>query len=265
MASIGSSGRCVALALAVAICTGMGGSAASDGASTPPAIAAASSLNPALTEVAEAFARQYGSQVRLSYGASGNIARQIMQGAPFELFMSADEEHVLTVVQGGFTRGEEVLYAQGHLALFVPRRSALLADAGLEDLAEAVADGRLRRLAIANPEHAPYGRAARELLQHRALWDRVRDKLVMGESVSQATQFAASGSVDAGIVSYSSALSPARAGRGTALLLPPDGYRPLRHRMVLLRNAGTVAHHFFDFMTSRAAQVILARHGFALP
>lgn len=230
-----------------------------------PVVAAASSLNPALTEVAEAFFNGYGEQVRLSFGASGNIARQLMHGAPYQVFLSADEQAVRALSERALTLGDGDVYALGQLALFVPRGSALGDGASFQDLRTAAADGRLRRLAIANPEHAPYGRAARQLLQSAGLWDRLGGKLVIGENVAQAMQFAASGAVDAGIVSYSSTMRPGLAERGRTVALPPEGYDRPRHRMVLMRQAGPVASRFYAFMTTAAARSILERHGFARP
>jgi len=255
----------VRIAMAAILWCGMQNSAHNAVAAESPVIAAASSLNPALADVADEFTMQTGYRVRLSFGASGNIARQIMQGAPYELFLSADESYALAVADPGLTQGPGTLYAVGRLALFVPNGSAVVADNELSDLAVAASDGRLRRLAIANPDHAPYGRAARELLQHRGLWERVQDKLVMGESVAQAAQFAVSGGADAALFSYSATLSPHLQSGGTAVLLPAGWHEPLRHRMVLLKNAGSMATAFYDFVLSAPARAILERHGFTQP
>ena len=234
-------------------------------ADAPPVVAAASDLQVALVEIAAAFTGETGRSVRLVTGSSGNFSRQIRQGAPFQLFLSADEDYVRDLARDGFTRGEGALYAVGRVAIVVPGGSPLVADGTLDDLKAALADGRLVKFAIANPEHAPYGRRAEEVLRHRGLWDAIRPKLVIGENVSQAAQFAASGNAQGGIVAYSLALAPQLAVRSTFALIPEDWHSPLRQRMVLLRNAGPVAEAFYDYLRTPAARAILARNGFAVP
>lgn len=234
-------------------------------AEPPPVVAAASDLQFALEEVAQAFARATGQQVKLAFGSSGNFARQIRQGAPFEMFLSADEDYTLSLARDGFTKDEGQLYAVGRIALFVPKGSPLRADGTLEDLRRALGDGRLARFAIANPEHAPYGRRAEEALRHAGLWEAVQDRLVLGENVAQAAQFAASGSAQAGITAYALALSPKLAALGAHALIPAEWHSPLRQRMVLLHDAGPVAESFYAFLGAPEARRILRRYGFLLP
>lgn len=140
-------------------------------AAAAPNIAAAADLKFALTEVAAAYAHAGGGQVSLSFGSSGIFRRQIAQGAPFDLYLSADEAYVDALIAEGRVEGPGALYAIGRIALFIPNGSQVKADNRLRDLAAAARDGRLKRLAIANPEHAPYGRAAREALQHVGAWE----------------------------------------------------------------------------------------------
>ena len=229
-----------------------------------PVIAAASDLKFALDEVAALFRARTGRGVRIVYGSSGNFARQIRQGAPFEMFLSADERFVQELQQAGLTRDAGVLYAVGRLALYVPAGSPVKADAQLADLRAALADGRLQRLAIANPEHAPYGRAAREALQHAGLWEAAQSRLVLGENVSQAAQFAASGSAQAGIVALSLVRAPAFAAAGAHAVLPAGWHAPLRQRMVLLRGAGRTAQAFHEFVQQAPARAVLERFGFTV-
>lgn len=231
----------------------------------PPVVAAASDLQFALAEIATAFTRDTGAEVRLAFGSSGNFRRQIAQGAPFELFLSADETYVDALVAEGRTVDRGVRYARGRLVLFVPAGSPLKPDPTLADVKAAAADGRLTRLAIANPEHAPYGRAAREALQRAGAWDAVAPRLVLGENVSQAAQFATSGGAQGGIFAYSLALSPAVAGRGVHVLLPAASHAPLHQRMVLVKGAGEAARAFYDYLQQRAARAVFRKHGFALP
>ena len=140
-------------------------------ATIPPTIAAASNLRFGLEEIARIFHRDTGVKVRLSFGSSGNFARQIRQGAPFELYMSADEGYVLDLARDEFTIGEGVLYAIGRIAIFAPTGSPLQVDAIMQGLRVMIKNKRLKHFAIANPEHAPYGRAAREVLVHAGLWE----------------------------------------------------------------------------------------------
>ena len=228
-----------------------------------PSIAAASDLKFALDDVATRFRQQTGKTVRLTYGSSGNFYRQIQQGAPFELFLSADEEYVGRLAKEGFTVDGGARYATGRIVLFVPKGSTVKADPALSDLRAAVNDGRLRRLAIANPEHAPYGRAARQTLEHEGLWASLSTRLVLGENVSQAAQFAVSGSAQAGIFALSLALSPDFAGKGDYVLIPESWHEPLRQRAVLLRRSGETARAFLLFLQQPAAQEVFRRYGYA--
>jgi molybdate transport system substrate-binding protein len=230
-----------------------------------PNVAAASDLQFALNDITAQFRRESGLDVKLAFGSSGNFRRQIAEGAPFELFLSADEAYVDALAREGRTVDAGVRYAIGRLALFVPVGSALKADATLADLKAAVADGRVRRFAIANPEHAPYGRAAREALQQAGVWDAIAPRLVLGENVSQAAQFATSGATQGGIFAYSLTLSPEIAAKGKAVLLPASMHAPLAQRMVLVKGAGATAQAFHRYLQQPAARATFRRHGFALP
>jgi molybdate transport system substrate-binding protein len=236
-------------------------------ASGAPPVAAAADLKFALEEVAAAFARDTGRTVRLSFGSSGNFAQQIEQGAPFELFLSADENFVFRIADKGLAPDRGTLYAVGRVVLFAPHGSPLQADAALEDLAAAVTDGRLRRFAIANPQHAPYGRAAQAVLQHLGLWQDIERRLVIGENAAQAMQFAAAGSCQGGIVPLSLSRAAPIAGLGTFVLIPAEWHatEPLRQRMVLTRHAGETARAFYDYLQQPAARGILSAFGFAVP
>jgi molybdate transport system substrate-binding protein len=230
-----------------------------------PAIAAASDLQFALEQVAAKFRADTGKEVRLAFGSSGNFTRQLQQGAPFEMFLSADEGFVFQLADAGKTLDRGALYAEGRIVLFAPKGSTLRPDADFADLRAALADGRLQRFAIANPEHAPYGRAAEQVLKGQGLWEAVQGKLVLGENVSQAAQFATTGSTQGGIFAYSLAVSPAVGRLGTYVLIPAEWHAPLRQRMVLMRNAGATAVAFYDFVRTPSARVILRRYGFLLP
>jgi molybdate transport system substrate-binding protein len=235
------------------------------GAAEPPLIAAAADLRFALDEIVAAYTKETGQPVKVVYGSSGNFRRQIAEGAPFELFLSADEGYVLALAKDGFTVDDGVPYATGRLALVVPAGSPLKLDASLGDVAAAVADGRLRKFAIANPEHAPYGRAAREALQRAGAWDVVASHLVLGENVSQAAQFATSGSAQGGIVALSLVLAPGGLGSARYVAIPASMHAPLRQRMVLTKRAAAAAREFYRHLQQPAARAVLARYGFTLP
>jgi len=228
-------------------------------------VAAASDLQFVLPDVVAAFTAQTGREVRLSFGSSGNFRRQIADGAPFDVFLSADASYADALVAEQRTRGEGVVYAVGHLALFVPNGSPVQADAQLRGVATALSDGRLRKLAIANPEHAPYGRAARDVLMRHGLWEAMKPHLVLGENVSQAAQFAVSGGAQAAIVAYSLLRAPGMDERGRMVVLPAADYAPLVQKMVLLARAGDTARAFYGFVQSPAARAIFARYGFDPP
>lgn len=234
-------------------------------AAPPPVIAAASDLSAALPEVAAAFRVRTGQSVRLTFGSSGNFTQQIRNGAPFEVFLSADEAYVEMLAKAGRTEGPGALYGIGRLGIFAPHGSPVSADGALKGLATAVRDGRVRKFAIANPEHAPYGRAAREVLQHAGLWADLQGRLVLGENVSQATQFAMSGGADGGLIPLSLSLTAPVKAAGTFALIPAAWHSPLRQRGVLIRGAGSTARAFYAFLQGREARAILARHGFTLP
>lgn len=227
-----------------------------------PVIAAASSVKFAVEEISKAFTEETGLKVKLSFGSSGNFTRQIMQDAPFELFISADEAYVFKLQQQGFANKESKIYATGRLALFIPDNSTLKVDASLKDLKLAINDGRLQRFAIANPELAPYGIAAKETLQATTLWKSLHKKLVLGENVAQATQFALSGATDGGIIAYSYTFTSAIKNAGKFVLLSETLHKPLLARMVLINNAGETSKAFYQYLQQTKAKEIFARYGF---
>lgn len=230
-----------------------------------PVVAAASSLKFALTDIAGAFERETGHRIRVSYGSSGNFRRQIARGAPFQVFLSADESYVDALANSGHALDGGTVYAVGRLSLFYPSGSEVIPDPRLRSLATLLEHGALRRFAIANPDHAPYGRAARQALVRAGLWDQVQAHLVMGENAAQATQFAMSGSTQGGIIPHSLSTVGNVAERGESALIPADWHDPVRQRMVLLKGAGKTAREFYGFMQGQTARALLRRHGFFPP
>ena len=235
------------------------------GNSAPVLVAAASSLRFVMAELVEAFTRRLGPGIKVSFGSSGNFSRQIQQGAPYEIFFSADERSIEALVQAGVTVGEGDVYALGRVVLFWPSGSPVAGQPGLEALRQAVAANTIKRFAIANPEHAPYGHAAREALQAAGLWEQLRPRIVLGENVAQAAQFATSGSADGGIFAYSIARAGVVGDTGGYALLPETLHAPIRQRMVLLKRAKARAAAFYAFMQGPVAGEILGQHGFAPP
>lgn len=241
------------------------GSAASLPAQKPPTIAAAANLNFALTEIGEQFARDRGLRVELVFGASATLTRQIQDGAPFELFLAADEEFPKQLAAAGLTRDAGVVYAVGRLVIFAPKGSPLTVDERLDGLARLAKAGGVTRFAIANPDVAPYGKAAEAVLRKRGLWDIVSPHLVRGDTIAQAAQFATTGNAVGGLIAYSLVLAPGFADRGTHAVIPDADYPLLRQRMVLLKRASPTTTQFYSYLQSEPARAILRKHGYAVP
>lgn len=230
------------------------------GATAPIRVAAASDLKFTLDELAVLYRQQSGHTVQVTVGSSGQFAQQIRQGLPVDLYLSADESYVFQLADAGLTQGRGVVYAAGRLALIVPKASPVALEPGFAALRAAIPG--MRAFAIANPEHAPYGRAARQALEHAGLWPEVRGKLVLGENVAQATQYVSSGAAQAGLTALSLALAPQVARLTRSLGVPPDWHEPMRQRMVLLRRASADAARFYAFLQGGVARAVLQRHGF---
>jgi molybdate transport system substrate-binding protein len=228
------------------------------------AIAAAASLRPALEELARAFeAERPGARLAATYGASGTLFAQLRAGAPFDLFMSADRDYPRKAVEAGLAR-EEVPYAAGRLVAFVPRGSPAAVEArGLAALAEP----GVRRVAIANPALAPYGRAAEAALRAAGVLDAVRPKIVLGESVAQAAQLAHAGAADAALLPASIARAPELAAAGVAVPLPAALAPPVPQSAAVLSAARDpeLARAFLAFAVGERGRAILARHGYDAP
>lgn len=219
-------------------------------------VAGASDLSFAFREMASEFEKETGYRVVLSLGSTGMLARQIEQGAPFDAFFAADMAYVKALRKSGHIKpGTVELYAEGRLALAVKRGSGVKA-ASLNDLAS----GRITRIAIANPQHAPYGRAAEEALKSAGLWHQVKDRLVYGENIRQALQFVESGNAEAGIIALSVARSP-----GIEFVeVPANLHRPIRQAVGVLSASKEpeAAAAFIKFVNSYKGYYILKRYGF---
>lgn len=261
--------------LVLGVGLGLGGSGAAgagllsvsgrSGSAAPVRVLAASDLKFALTRIAARYQKKTGQAVDVTFGASGNMARQIQQGLPADLYMSADEAFVLQLARAGLTqRGDAgVLYALGRVALYVAPGSTISLDGRLQGVRDQWP--LVQKFALANPEHAPYGRAAREALQSLKMWDMVQSRLVLGENVAQATQYVSTGAAQVGITALSLVMAPELQGQGQFLVLPPDLHAPLRQRMVLLDKASVAATAFYTYLQRAPVRALLAEHGFGSP
>lgn len=263
------------IAAGIASLTGLAAGAACGAtvarAQAPISVAAAADVRDALGAIIAAFEARDGAKVRATFGSTGNLARQIAQGAPFDLFLSADESFADRLIAEGHAEGPGALYAVGRLALVTRREGGLDIAGGLDAVATALSAGRLRRFAIANPEHAPYGMRAKEALEKSGLWGRLGPHLVLGENVAQATQYVLTGAAEAGITAYPLTKS-SEAAPLAVVLIPAETHSPLRQRMVLTRRGvgssgtnATRARALFDLIVSPAGQAMLQAYGFERP
>ena len=230
-----------------------------------PVIAAASSVKFALQEIAKAFHHDTGKKVHISYSSSGNLTRQILQGGPFELFLSANSMYVERLYRQGKAKDHGLVYALGRLVLLTNKNSSFPLDVKLTGVKQALQKQQLQHFSIANPVHAPYGIAAREILQQQGLWELIKPHLVLGENVAQAAQFASSGAAQVGLISYSLALAPVLQDTTRSILIPATLHQPLKQTMVLLKNAGKTAKLFYNYLQQEKASQILSRYGYSTP
>ena len=197
-------------------------------------VAAASDLTFAFKDVVARFQKQTGISIKLTYGSSGNFFAQIQNGAPFDLFFSADVGYPEKLDAAGLAEpGTIYEYASGRIVMWVPNASKLDLSRGLA----ALLDPAIRKIAIANPVHAPYGIAAVAAMRHAAVYDQIESKLVLGENISQAAQFVESGNADAGIIALSLALAPAMGSSGRYVEIPATDYPPIVQAAVILKSS----------------------------
>jgi molybdate transport system substrate-binding protein len=228
-------------------------------------VAAAADLSTVLAEVAADYEKKTGVTVKLSFGASGALTQQIQNGAPFDVFFSADMDYPRQLIAAGRADGATLYrYAVGRLVLWVPKDSPLdVEHKGMDVLL----DPSVKKISIGNPEHAPYGRAAAAALKHYGLYEKVSDRLVLGENISQAAQFVESGNAQVGFVALAHAVAPAMQGKGRYWVVPADAYPPLDQGVVLISHSSHKqdAAAFFEYMKSAEVAAMLRRYGFSLP
>ena len=224
-------------------------------------IAAAADLKYVLDSLVTIFNRQHPqAKVTVVYGSSGKFYEQLSHGAPFDMFFSADSDYPRRLQQAGLTAGAPVPYAQGRLVLWSKKLNPNAK--GMNTLL----DPLVKHVAIANPAHAPYGQKAEEVLRHYKLYDQVQAKLVMGENIGQAAQYASTGAADVGILAYALALSPELRRTGRFYLIPASAHTPLQQSYVVLKQAkdNATAKEFTAFLATPVAWAALHKYGFAL-
>jgi len=224
-------------------------------------VAAAADLQFAMQDVAARFQKETGKTVKLIYGSSGNFFQQIQNGAPFDMFFSANLDYPKKLEAAGLTEpGSFYPYAKGKIVIWVRNDSKLDLSSGMKVLL----DPSVKKIAVANPQHAPYGQAAVAAMQNEKIYERVKDKFVLGENISQTASFVVSGSADAGIVALSLALSPNMKDKGRYADIPADEYPPIEQACVILASSKNkeAARRFLLFVTTAAMADVLRSYGF---
>lgn len=222
-------------------------------------VAAASDLSYALKEIAASFEKETGTKVALSFGSTGMLARQIEEGAPFDVFFSADVKRMEGLKKLGLIIPQTSrVYAQGLIVVAVNNKSGIKVKT-----LEGLLSPEIKRISIANPEHAPYGLAAKEALEASGLWERLRDRLVYGENVRQALQFVETGDAQAGIV----ALSIARVKGVTTTDISPELYNPIYQSAAVVKKTSNekAARRFLDYVAGPRGRAVLNKYGFNTP
>jgi molybdate transport system substrate-binding protein len=225
-------------------------------------IAAAADLKYAMAEVVKNFsAARPDDKIEVIYGSSGKFFTQLSNDAPFDMFFSADIEYPRELEKKGLTAGPTRPYAVGRIVLWSLKPE--LAKTALKYLPSAA----IRKFAVANPAHAPYGRRAQEAMQHEGVWEAMQPKLVMGENIAQTAQFIDSGAADAGIIALSLVLSPNMQDKGAWTLIPDAWHEPLEQGFAITKRAtaNPLAKEFAKYITSEPARVVMRRYGFVLP
>jgi molybdate transport system substrate-binding protein len=224
-------------------------------------VAAAADLQFAMQEVAAGFQKETGKEVKLIYGSSGNFFQQIQNGAPFDMFFSANLDYAKKLESSGLTTpGSYYQYARGKIVVWVANDSKINIDSGLKSLLEPA----VKKIAVANPQHAPYGQAAVAAMKNEGVYEKVKDKFVLGENISQAASFVVSGAVDVGVVALSLALSPNMKNQGRYVEIPTTEYPPIEQACVILSSSKDkeTAKQFLSYIKTTAVADTLNRYGF---
>ena len=228
-----------------------------------PTVAAASDLKFALEEIAANYKTDKGRDLKMVFGSSGVLWQQIKNGAPFALFLSADEAYIDDLQKNGITLDGGSLYAIGRIVLLGKKNSPIKLSPDKDSLMKAIQAAK--KIAIANPDHAPYGRAAKEFLMSMGVWELIEPKLVFGENISQATIFALTGSADFAISALSLVTAPVIKAQATYVLIPDQLHKPLKQKMVLIKNHAPSARDFYQYLQEPKSKQIMTRYGFLVP
>jgi molybdate transport system substrate-binding protein len=224
-------------------------------------VAAAADLQFAMQDVAARFQKETGKTVKLTYGSSGNFFQQIQNGAPFDVFFSANLDYAKKLDAAGLTEpGSYYPYAKGKIVIWVRNDSKLDLSSGMQ----ALLDPSIKKIAVANPEHAPYGQAAVAAMQNVKIYEKVKDKFVLGENISQTASFVVSGGADVGIVALALALSPNMKDKGRYVEVPAGEYPPIEQACVILASSKNkeTARQFLAFIKTPAIGDLLRSYGF---
>ncbi len=228
-----------------------------------PTIAVAANMKDALLEIITAFKPNGKSEMRIVYGSSGNFATQILNGAPFNLFIAADEHFPLELFKSGKTVDEGVVYAIGKLAIITKKTSGISLLDSKAEMTRAIQ--RANKISIAKPELAPYGKAAVEYLYAEGLWDLAKNKLVYADNIGVTTAYVVSGAADIGFTALSLAKSSEVAKETNFLSLNSKLYEPIKQRMVLIKGAPQEVVDLYRFMQTSEAKTILQKYGYTTP
>jgi molybdate transport system substrate-binding protein len=224
-------------------------------------VAAAADLQFAMQDISTKFEQKSSNHIKVIYGSSGNFAQQIQNGAPFDMFFSANIDYPKQLEASGLTEPDSLYqYAKGKIVVWVPNDSHVDVHSGVQ----ALLAPSIKKIAIANPQHAPYGKAAVSAMEKAGVYDKVKDKLVLGENISQTASFVVSGSADVGIVALSLALSPNMKSKGRFTEIPGTDYPPIEQACVILRASKNTAaaKAFLEFMKTDTIKDVLRNYGF---
>ncbi len=249
---------------AVTVLTLMLGLTTPFGAAQEITLAAAADLQFAMQDIAARFQKETGKSVKVTYGSSGNFFQQLQNGAPFDIFFSANLDYAKKLEAAGLTEpGSYYQYAKGKIVIWVPNDSKLDLGSGLQVLL----DPSIKKIALANPQHAPYGQAAVAAMQKENIYDKVQAKFVLGENISQAASFVVSGAADVGIVALSLALSPPMKSKGRYVEVPANEYPPIEQACIILSSSKEkeTARQFLSFIRTAAIGDVFSSYGFEVP
>jgi molybdate transport system substrate-binding protein len=227
-------------------------------------VAAAADLQFAMQDIVNRFQKDTGKTVKVTYGSSGNFYQQLQNGAPFDLYFSANLDYPKKLETAGLTEpGSYYEYATGKIVLWARHETTLDIGSGLK----ALTDPGFKKIAIANPEHAPYGQAAVAAMKKEGVYEKISDRLVLGENISQTASFVVSGAADAGVIALSLALSPNMKEKGRYTEVPTDDYPPIKQACVIMKAAKdkATAKAFVDYVRKPATADLLRTYGFAVP